>query len=83
VNNNDQRQDQDRKDRLNNYARYTGIGFQMLVTIGLGVFAGFKLDERYPNKYKIFSIICSMAAIGLSVFSVIKQVSKSSKNNKP
>jgi hypothetical protein len=55
----------------------------MLVTIGLGVFAGFKLDERYPNKYKIFSIICSMAAIGLSVFSVIKQVSKSSKNNKP
>jgi hypothetical protein len=55
------------------------MGFQMLVTIGLGVYAGIKLDERYPNKYQVFSIICSMVAIGLSVFSVIKQVNKSSK----
>jgi len=51
----------------------------MLVTIGLGVYAGSKLDEGYPNKYQVFTIICSMTAIGLSVFSVIKQVNKSSK----
>ena len=77
--------DQERKpkERLNNYARFTGIGFQMLVIISLGVFAGVKLDEHYPNQYQIFTIICSFASIGLSLYSVINQVSKSSnKQNK-
>ena len=67
------------KDRLNNYARFTGIGFQMLATIGLGVFAGIKLDEHYPNQYQLFSIICSLASIGIALYSVIKQVTKSTK----
>lgn len=74
---------QDQKDRLNNYARFTGIGFQMMVIIGLGVFAGIKLDERYPNQYKIFTIICSLGSIGIALYSAIKQVTKfSNQNNK-
>lgn len=80
-------QDQHRqiqKDRLNNYARFTGVGFQMLVIIALGVYAGTKLDEHYANKYQAFTIICSFAAIGISLYSVISQVSKiSRKQNKP
>ena len=76
--------DQNQKDRLNNYARFTGMGFQMLVTIGLGVFIGVKLDENYPNKYSTFTIICSLAFIGIALYSVIKQVTKFSnqKNDK-
>ena len=68
--------DQERKpkERLNNYARFTGIGFQMLVIISLGVFAGVKLDEHYPNQYQTFTIICSLASIGIAMYSVIKQV---------
>ena len=62
--------------QLNTYARFTGIGFQMLVTIGLGAFAGVKLDERYPNQYSIFTIIFSLTSIGIALFSVIKQVTK-------
>jgi F0F1-type ATP synthase assembly protein I len=73
------RHHQVQKDRLNNYARFTGIGFQMLATIGLGVFAGIKLDEHYPNQYQLFSIICSLASIGIALYSVIKQVTKSTK----
>jgi len=51
----------------------------MLVTIGLGVYGGSKLDERYPNKYQAYTIVCSLVAIGISLFSVIKQVNKFSK----
>ena len=51
----------------------------MLATIGLGVFAGIKLDEHYPNQYQLFSIICSLASIGIALYSVIKQVTKSTK----
>jgi hypothetical protein len=52
----------------------------MLVTIGLGVFAGVKLDERYPNKYSTFTIICSLASIGIALYSVIKQVTNFTKS---
>jgi len=77
----DQQQHQDQRDRLNNYARFTGIGFQMLATIGLGVFAGIKLDEHYPNQHQLFTIICSLASICIAIYSVIKQVNKPTKNN--
>jgi len=69
------------KNRLNNYARFTGIGFQMLATIGIGVFAGIKLDEHYPNQHQLFTIICSLASIGIAIYSVIRQVNKPNKEN--
>lgn len=60
--------------QLNAYARFSAIGFQMIAIIGLGVFAGVKLDENYPNKYKLFTIILSLLAIAMALYSVIRQV---------
>jgi F0F1-type ATP synthase assembly protein I len=53
----------------------------MLATIGLGVFAGIKLDEHYPNQHQLFTIICSLASICIAIYSVIRQVNKPTKNN--
>ena len=76
-------QEQKPKERLNTFAQFSGIGFQMLVTIGLGVFAGVKMDEYYPNQYSTFTIIFSLAAIAISLYNVIKQATKfSNQNNK-
>ena len=71
-----QRDDQNQKksNPLNAYARFSAIGFQMIVIIGLGVFAGVKLDEKYPNKYKLFTLVLSLLAIGGALYSVIRQV---------
>jgi F0F1-type ATP synthase assembly protein I len=46
----------------------------MIVIISLGVFVGIKLDEKYPNKYKLFTIIFSFLAIGIAIYSVIRQI---------
>jgi len=55
----------------------------MIVIIGLGVFGGVKLDEKYPNKYRLFTIILSLLAIGGALYSVIRQVTDfSNKQNK-
>ena len=56
----------------------------MLAIIAIGVWGGIKLDEKYPNDYQIFTIICSLASIGVALYTVIKQVTKFSnqKNNK-
>ena len=53
----------------------------MLVTIALGVYIGYKLDEKFPNEYQMYTIIFSMLFIGISLYAVIKQVNKFSKQN--
>jgi len=54
----------------------------MIIIIGLGVYGGVKLDEYYPNKYSLFTVICALLAIGIALYTVIKQVTDfSNKNN--
>lgn len=74
----DQQYDKNQKKNnpLNAYARFSAIGFQMIVIIGLGVYGGIKLDERYPNKYRLFTIVLSLTAIALALYSVIRQVTE-------
>jgi ATP synthase protein I len=67
-------QKQNKNSKINTYTRFSGIAFQMATIIGLGSFGGVKLDEYYPNKYSIFTIICSLVSIGIALFFVIKQV---------
>ena len=43
--------------RSTNYAKYSGMGLQMLGTIGLGTYAGVKLDEWQGNKTLQLKII--------------------------
>ena len=48
----------------------------MLATIALGVFIGYKLDEKFPNKHNLYTVIFSLLFIGVALYSVIRQVSK-------
>jgi ATP synthase protein I len=64
---------------LQNYARYTSIGMQMLVIIFLGVFGGYKLD-KYIGTTPLFIIILSFAGVSLAIYYAIKDFLK---NNKP
>lgn len=76
-------QKQNKASRINSYARFSGIAFQMIAIIGLGSYGGVKLDEKYPNKYSVFTIICSLTSVGIAMYYVIKQVTDfSNKENK-
>lgn len=57
-----------------NYAKYSGIAFQMLGTIGLGVYAGLKLDEWLAYKFPLFTLVLSLGAVGASLYLMIVQV---------
>ncbi len=69
------------KKSLNAYARYSGIAIQMLAIIGIGSFAGVKLDELYPNNYNIYTIILSLASVLIAMYIVIKRIISASKDN--
>jgi F0F1-type ATP synthase assembly protein I len=49
----------------------------MVAIILLGSLGGVKLDEMYPNKYSVFTILCSLLSVGLSMYIVIRQVNSS------
>ncbi|GAB3703551.1 hypothetical protein GCM10027592_33740 [Spirosoma flavus] len=63
-------------ERTTSIVQFSGIAFQMLGTIGLGVWAGHKLDEWQQNKTPIWTIVLSLTAIGASLYLFIRQLTK-------
>ncbi len=64
----------DQKKQLNNYARFSGIAFQMFAIIGIGTFIGYKLDEKYLNETHIYTLILSLSSVILSIIFVIRRI---------
>ncbi len=71
----------DNNNSLRKWAVFSGIAIQMGVTIGIGVFAGRKLDEIFPNKYSAYTIIFSLLGVFISLYAVIKQLQNMNKKD--
>lgn len=65
--------------RINEYAKYSGIAFQMLAIISIGSYGGMKLDELYPNKQSWFTISLSLVSVAIAMYFVIRQVGNNTK----
>ena len=68
-----------RKKPLNLYARFSGVAIQMGIIIGIGAFIGVKLDEKYPNQYNGYTIICALFAVIGAMIYVIRRILQFSK----
>ncbi|TDS57917.1 AtpZ/AtpI family protein [Myroides indicus] len=66
---------------VNQYIRFSGIAFQMGIVIAAGIYLGVWLDEKYTNTYSLFTVICSLLSVFISLFLVIRQVHKIDKRN--
>lgn len=60
--------------KTTNYAKYSSIGLQMLGTIGLGTYAGVKLDEWQGNKIPGWTLALSLLSIAAALYNFIRQV---------
>ena len=60
------------KNSNQNYIRFTTLGFQILVTVGIGVVAGQWLDHKFPNKNSIYTVVCSLVMIMVAMYQVIR-----------
>lgn len=74
--------DQKTKKQLNNYARYSSLVIQMVAIIGVGAFVGVKLDEKYPNKNNLFTLILTLLAVIASMYYVIRRIIAVTKDDK-
>ena len=67
----------DKKNRgLNSYIKYSAAGFQMLATIGLFTFIGYKIDAYRGSSQPIFTALISLIGVVISLYQVIRQVNK-------
>ena len=66
--------------QLKNYARYSGMAFQMGIIIAVGAYGGVKLDEKWDTK-PWMTLVCVLLAIAVALYSVIKDLVPP-KNNK-
>ena len=68
--------------QLNNYALFSGIVIQMFAIIGIGTFLGVKLDEKFPNKNNLYTIIVSLTSVVFAIVFVIRRIIATSKDTK-
>jgi len=66
--------DNNKKQDLSDFARYSNMGFQMLAIILLGVYAGYKLDHWLEMKFKVFTIVFTILSVFIAMYHAIKDL---------
>ena len=71
---NEQQEDKGDNRQVNSYIKFSGIGFQMIVIIGLFSFAGYKIDQSYHHQVKWATAALSLTGVFISLYVVIKSI---------
>ena len=61
---------------FNEYARYTGLGVQMLVIILATVWGGIKLDKLFGLQTPVFTVILSLFGVLAAIYTAVKDFIK-------
>lgn len=56
--------------------RYAGLGAQILVSIGLAVFAGLKIDQWIDLSFPLLVWLLPLIVVSLIIYKLIKETSK-------
>jgi ABC-type molybdate transport system permease subunit len=59
---------------MNNYIKYSGLGFQMIVILGIFSFAGYKIDQYLHHQVQWVTAIMALAGIFVSFYIVFKSL---------
>ena len=57
---------------MKSFARYSGMGFQMVIIILLFYWAGSKLDERAANEKPAYTAILTLLGVFAGLYIVLK-----------
>lgn len=73
--------DQPSSKRSGNFIRFTSLAFQMIGTIGFFSWLGYFLDQKADSKNPWWTICLSLFGVFVSIYLVIREVIKMSKDN--
>jgi ATP synthase protein I len=61
---------------LGSFAKYSGLGIQMIVIILITVWGGIKLDKLFALQTPVFTIILSLLGVFAAIYTAIKDFIK-------
>ena len=61
---------------MDNYAKWSGLAFQMLASIGLCTWGGIWLDERLQTRFPVWTLCLALLGVVASLVSVIRSIPK-------
>jgi F0F1-type ATP synthase assembly protein I len=64
-----------------NHLKYSSLGFQMAITIGLAAWGGNYLDGKYQTEKPVYTIVLILLGIAIAMYQVIREVSRLSKED--
>lgn len=67
-------QEENPNKKFSTAAKYSAIGFQMIATIGLFTFIGYKIDEHRNSKTNIITAMFALLGVAIALYQSIKQV---------
>ncbi|MGI4021278.1 MAG: AtpZ/AtpI family protein [Janthinobacterium lividum] len=59
---------------MNNYIKYSGMGFQMIVILGIFSFTGYKIDQYLHHQVQWVTAIMALTGIFVSLYIVFKSL---------
>lgn len=62
--------------RTPNYIKYSAIAFQMLATIGVFAFVGYKIDEHQGIENFLYTALLGIVGVAASLYQVIRSLNK-------
>ncbi len=68
--------EEDTKKKVNVAVKYSAIGFQMIATIGLLTFIGYKIDEHRQSKTNLITAAFALVGVGIALYQAIRQVTR-------
>ena len=65
--------------QANNFAKYTGMAFQMMATIGLFTFIGYKIDENQVQNKSLYAAMLGVLGVIVSLYVVVRSLTRNGK----
>ena len=56
--------------------KYAGMAFQMLATLGVAFFIGYKLDHYFELSFPVFLLLLPLLALGGLFYQILKDTNK-------
>ncbi len=65
-----------KKKPVNTFLKYSGLGLQMMVSIGVGAWLGLKLDQYFELKFPVFLLTFVFLIFGGLMFQLYRSLNK-------
>ena len=62
--------------KLPDYAKYSGMGLQMIAIMLAGVFGGKYLDKLFASSFPVFTLVLTLAGVTFAIWYFIKDFLK-------